>query len=89
MDVADLINKVGEQDFAKAGPIFAEIMKDKMASALDNEKIAVADQIFNNVEAEDEEEEIAAEVIDELDLDDEDDDYDYDIDEDDDDTSEV
>lgn len=86
MDVADLINKVGEQDFAKAGPIFAEIMKDKMASALDNEKIAVADQIFNGVEAEDEE--IAAEVIDELDLDDEDDDYDIDEEEDDD-TSEV
>lgn len=86
MDVADLINKVGEQDFAKAGPIFAEIMKDKMASVLDNEKIAVADQIFNGVEAEDEE--IAAEVMDELDLDDEDDDYDIDEEEDDD-TSEV
>lgn len=86
MDVADLINKVGEQDFAKAGPIFAEIMKDKMASALDNEKIAVADQIFNGVEAEDEE--IAAEVMDQLDLDDEDDDYDIDEEEDDN-TSEV
>lgn len=53
--IEDLINTVTTQDFSKAGPTFAEIMQDKMADALEQEKIAVADQVFNNAEPEDEE----------------------------------
>lgn len=50
--IEDLINTVTTQDFSKAGPTFAEIMQDKMADALEQEKIAVADQVFNDAEAE-------------------------------------
>ena len=53
--IEDLINSVTTQDFSKAGPTFAEIMQGKISDALEQEKIAVADQTFNNVEPEDEE----------------------------------
>ena len=53
--IEDLINTVTTQDFSKAAPTFAEIMQSKIDDALEQEKIAVADQAFNNVEPEDEE----------------------------------
>ena len=55
MEIEDLINNVVDQDFSKAAPTFAEIMKSKMDDALEQEKIAVADQIFNGHEADEEE----------------------------------
>jgi len=66
MDIEDLINNVANQDFANAGPTFAEIMQSKMDDALEQEKVAVAGQIFNGVEdVEPDEEDIEA-AIDEL-----------------------
>ena len=64
--IEDLINTVASQDFSKAAPTFAEIMQDKISDALDQERIAVADQVFNGVEPEDEEisDEEAAELDD-------------------------
>ena len=64
--IEDLINTVTTQDFSKAGPTFAEIMQGKMADALEQEKISVADQVFNNAEPEDEDisDEEAAELDD-------------------------
>ena len=64
--IEDLINTVTTQDFSKAGPTFAEIMQGKMAVALEQEKISVADQVFNNAEPEDEDisDEEAAEIDD-------------------------
>ena len=53
--IEDLINTVTTQDFSNAGPTFAEIMQNKISDALEQEKIAVANQTFNNVESEDEE----------------------------------
>lgn len=47
VDIESLINNVANQDFGKAGPTFAEILKSKMSDALDQEKIAVADAVFN------------------------------------------
>jgi hypothetical protein len=55
LPIEDLINTVTTQDFSKAGPTFAEIMQGKMADALEQEKISVANQVFNNAEPEDEE----------------------------------
>ena len=55
--IEDLINTVADQDFSKAGPTFAEIMQGKIDTALEQEKIAVANQVFNNAEPEDAEEE--------------------------------
>jgi formate dehydrogenase maturation protein FdhE len=63
--IEDLINTVTTQDFSKAGPTFAEIMQGKMADALEQEKISVANQVFNNAEPEDEE--ISDEEVEELD----------------------
>ena len=55
MEIEDLINSVVDQDFSKAAPTFKEIMDTKMGDALEQEKIAVADQIFNGHEADEEE----------------------------------
>lgn len=55
MEIEDLINSVVDQDFSKAAPTFAEIMRDKMDDALEQEKIAQADQIFNGHEPDEEE----------------------------------
>lgn len=67
MDIEDLINNVANQDFANAGPTFAEIMRSKIDDALEQEKVAVAGQIFNDEEdIEPDEEDIEA-AIDELD----------------------
>ena len=54
--VADMIDLAYAQDFVKANTIFNDMMGDKMSAALDQEKIAVADQIFNDQEETDDEE---------------------------------
>jgi len=54
-EIEDLINSVVDQDFSKAGPMFQDILGDKIATALEQEKLAVTDQVFNGVEASDEE----------------------------------
>ena len=45
-----------DQDFAKAGPMFSELMQQKLADSLDQEKIKVAGVMFNDEEDEDLEE---------------------------------
>lgn len=54
-EIEDLINNVVNQDFSKAGPAFNDILGDKIATALEQEKLAVTDRIFNGVEDTDEE----------------------------------
>lgn len=77
MSIEDLINSVTQQDFAKAGPTFAEIMATKQADALEQEKAAIADYTFNGIEPDDqtadEEEQMEMDLgdEDELDVDDE------------------
>jgi hypothetical protein len=67
--IEDLINNVMDQDFAKAGPMFSELMQQKLTDALDQEKVRVAGAIFNDDE--DGLEEISDEEIGEI-VDDED-----------------
>jgi hypothetical protein len=71
--IEELINTVMDQDFANAGPTFNEIMQQKLTDALDQEKIRVADQVFNDDE--DDLEDVSDEEIEEI-LDDEDDEED-------------
>jgi len=52
--IEDLINTVVDQDFSKSGPMFSEIMQDKMSDAIEQEKIAIAGQVFNGEEPEEE-----------------------------------
>ena len=70
-NIEDLINTVMDQDFANAGPMFNELMQQKLTDAIDQEKIRVADQVFNDDE--DDLEDVSDEEIEEI-LDDEDDD---------------
>ena len=56
MSIEDLINNVMNQDFAKAGPTFNEIMQQKLTDAIDQEKIRVAGVVFNDEEDFEEEE---------------------------------
>ncbi len=68
-NIEDLINNVMDQDFAKAGPMFSELMQQKLTDALNQEKVRVAGAIFNDDE--DGLEEISDEEIGEI-VDDED-----------------
>lgn len=64
-----------DQDFAKAGPMFSELMQQKLADSLDQEKIKVAGVMFNDEEEfedDDELEDISDEEIGEI-IDEEDD----------------
>ena len=62
-EIEDLINNVVNQDFSKAGPMFDDILGDKIASALEQEKLAVTDRIFNGVEESEDEEDTSEEDL--------------------------
>ena len=63
--VADMIDFAYAQDLNKANTIFNDLIGDKMTTALDQEKIAIADQIFNSPEEIDDEELEASDETDE------------------------
>lgn len=65
MMTEDLIDKIMNQDFAKAGPMFTELLQDKLSIALDAEKARLADQIYNGITPEEESEEDDIEMSDE------------------------
>jgi hypothetical protein len=71
MSVEELINHITDQNFSKAEITLNDLMSDKMNSALEQEKIAVANQIYNGVDPDEEE-----------DLDDDFEDEDEDLDDD-------
>tara|TARA_A100001035_G_scaffold238605_1_gene203313 strand:- start:2 stop:307 length:306 start_codon:yes stop_codon:yes gene_type:complete len=62
----DLVQHALAQDFNKANKIFGDLMGTKIQDALDQEKIKLADQIYNGAELDDDPEE------EEMDLEDED-----------------
>lgn len=61
MSTEDLIDKIMNQDFAKAGPMFTELLQDKLSVALDAEKARLADQIYNGVTPEEDDIEMSDE----------------------------
>ena len=50
--VADMIDFAHAQEYNKATEIFNDLIGQKMSAALDQEKVAVANKIFNDVEPE-------------------------------------
>ena len=54
VNIDDFIDQVQNQDFSKASVTFADLMDTKVTDALEQEKISLADQIFNGAEADDE-----------------------------------
>ena len=55
MSIEDLIKAVGDKQFSTAETGFSTIMMQKMSDAMDQEKIKLADQIFNGVDPEEDE----------------------------------
>ena len=51
-EVTDFLDQVISQDYASAAPTFKDIMGDVMSRSLEQEKVKVAGQIFNGVDAE-------------------------------------
>ena len=56
-EVKDLIQHALDQDYNKANKVFGSMMGVKIDDALNQEKIKLADQIFNDVEPEEDDEE--------------------------------
>lgn len=82
-EVTDFIDQVINQDFASAAPTFKDIMGDVMNQSLEQEKVKLADQMFNGIgseaqtepdvyELDMDEEELDAGAEEALDIDDED-----------------
>ena len=80
MSLEDLIDNIGTQNFAKANGVFDDLMKSKMADALDAEQVRLANAIYND-------EDLDGEEWDDEDDESDEDESDEDEDEDDDDES--
>ena len=84
-NIEQLIQQAADKDYASANTTFVDIMNQKLADTLEQEKIRVSSQIYNGMESEEDEEQL------ELDLEDnesEEDDVDVDDDDDTDDSDE-
>lgn len=76
-EMRDLIQNALDQDYNKANKIFSDVMTVKVQDVLDQEKIKLADNIYNGAEEIEDDEEEEVEVDDdqlELELEDETDD---------------
>jgi hypothetical protein len=67
-EVKDLIQHALDQDYNKANKVFGDMMGVKVNDLLDQEKIKLADQIFNDVESEEDDEDDEDYTQGELDL---------------------
>jgi|TARA_B100001059_G_C17340864_1_gene335803 ribonuclease E len=78
-NIEQLIQQAADKDYATANATFVDIMNQKLADTLEQERIKVSGQIYNGMESEEDEEQL------ELDLeDDESEEDDVDVDDDDD-----
>jgi len=70
VSVEDLVGSIGSGDLTRGGKELADLMSQKVDAALEAEKVAIANQVFNGVEEEeseeisDTEEEVADEELD-------------------------
>ena len=48
-EIIDFLNNVTTKNFVEAEKQFSELLNDKLSSRLDDEKVRVANQVFNNV----------------------------------------
>jgi len=65
-DIEDMINNITNQDFSKSKTYFDAVMADKVSDSLEQEKIRMANKIFNLGKEEEEQDD---------DVEDEDDDF--------------
>ena len=78
--IEDLINHSLNQDYNKANEIFGSVVGQKLDDALEQEKIRMADQIYNSIDPEEEDDDEESDDQLEFDLESEDDE-DFDEDE--------
>lgn len=71
--IEDMIDAIGTKNMVSASDLFQELIQDKMQTALDQEKIAVADSVFNDQPDDDHDDDQT-----EMDFDEDDDEVDYD-----------
>ncbi len=83
MSLEDLIDNIGTQNFAKANGVFDDLMKSKMADALDVEQVRLANAIYNDEDLDGEEWDDEDDESDEDESDEDEDDDDDESDEDD------
>jgi len=69
-NIEDLINATVNKEYNMANDTFHDIMKNKMADALEQQKISIASAVFNDEDIEDED--IEDEYIEDEDIEDED-----------------
>jgi hypothetical protein len=65
--VRDMIQHALDQDFNKANEVFGEVMSVKMDDLLDQEKVALAAQVYNGVEPEDDDYDVGDDDVDQQD----------------------
>lgn len=54
--ISELISSIEDKDFVKSNDIFNSMISDRLSTALDNERIAIANRLYNDApEAETEE----------------------------------
>ena len=95
-NIEQLIQQAADKDYATANATFVDIMNQKLADTLEQERIKVSGQIYNGMESEEDEEQLELDleddadelVDDETDSDVEEDDVDVDDDDDTDDSDE-
>lgn len=74
MSIEDFIDQITDKDFTSAQNTFANVMRDRMQDALDQEKAALAGTLFGEEEEVDEDDEDDDQL--EMDFDEEDEDED-------------
>ena len=67
--VKDMISQALDQDFNNANKTFNDVMTIKLTDLLDQEKVRLADNIYNGVEPDDEDDILGDEDGDQLELD--------------------
>lgn len=65
MSISDLIDHIASQSFAKAEPMFHDILNDKIQDSLEAEKAAIATAMFGEEEPNEEPEEDDTDFTDE------------------------
>ena len=70
-NIEQLIQQANDKDFANANNTFVDIMNQKLADTLEQEKIKVSGQIYNGLESEEDEEQLELDLDDDAELEDE------------------
>ena len=66
-NIEQLIQQAADKDYASANATFVDIMNQKLADNLEQERIKVSGQIYNGVESEEDEEQLELDLEDDAD----------------------